>query len=100
MEACALSVADTIRSKLGVALDPERLEITDESHRHVGHAGARPQGETHFRISVVSSRFHGLSRVVRQRLVYRALAADMVTDIHALALTTLTPEEHKSGHKS
>ena len=86
-------VAQTIRSKLNAALNPNRLEIVDESDRHVGHAGARPEGETHFRVSVVSSRFRGLSKVDRQRLVYRALAAELASDIHALALTTRTPEE-------
>ncbi len=88
-----MRVATSIRRKLTEALAPERLEIEDESHRHAGHAGARAQGESHFRVTVVSARFAGLSRVARQRLVYAALAEDLRTDIHALALTTLAPGE-------
>ena len=95
-----MGVAHTIRSKLNTALEPDRLEITDESDQHVGHVGARPKGETHFRLSVVSSRFRGMTKVARQRMVYRALAADIASDIHALALTTLTPEEDDSALKT
>lgn len=86
-------VADTIRSKLSEGLQPIRLDIVDESHRHAGHAGARPQGESHFQVAVVSAVFAGKSRVARQRLVYALLADALKTDIHALSLTTLTPEE-------
>jgi BolA protein len=88
-----MRVATAIRRKLTEALAPERLEIVDESHRHLGHAGARAEGESHFRVVIVSARFEGLSRVARQRLVYAALADELRTDIHALALTTLTPGE-------
>jgi BolA protein len=88
-----MRVASSIRRKLTEALAPERLEIEDESHRHAGHAGARPEGESHFRVTVVAEAFAGKSRVERQRLVYDLLAEDLRTDIHALALKTLTPEE-------
>jgi BolA family transcriptional regulator, general stress-responsive regulator len=87
------SVAAAIEQKLTDALAPTRLAIVDESHRHAGHAGARPEGETHFRVEVVSAAFAGRSRVARQRLVYAALAEELRTRVHALALTTLTPEE-------
>jgi BolA protein len=70
-----------------------RLEIVDDSHRHAGHAGARPEGETHFSVTVVSAAFAGLSRVDRQRRVHAALAAELRTRVHALALRTLTPDE-------
>ena len=86
-------VADTIRSKLSDGLRPVRLDIVDESHRHAGHAGARPQGESHFQVAVVSAAFAGKNRVARQRLVYALLADALKTDIHALSLITLTPEE-------
>ena len=89
-------VADTIRTKLSQGLHPTRLDIIDESHRHAGHAGARPEGESHFQVAIVSSAFAGQSRVARQRLVYGLLAEELRTDIHALSLTTLTPEEDKS----
>ncbi len=86
-------VADTIRTKLSAALQPSRLEIVDESSRHAGHAGARPEGESHFRVAIVAAGFAGKSRIERQRTVYALLAAELSTDIHALSLTTLTPEE-------
>jgi BolA protein len=88
-----MGVADTIRSKLTEALAPASLDIEDESALHAGHAGARSGGESHFRVSIVSSVFAGRSRVDRQRMVYDALAAEMAGPIHALALATLTPEE-------
>jgi BolA protein len=84
---------DTIRSKLNERLTPTRLNVIDDSGRHVGHAGARPEGETHFSVEVVSPDFKGLNRVARQRLVYGILADEFAAGLHALALTTLTPEE-------
>lgn len=88
-----MTVAETIRDKLVSRFDPARLEIVDESHRHAGHAGARPEGETHFAVTIVSAAFGGLNRVARQRLVYEALADELATRVHALSLTTLTPDE-------
>jgi BolA protein len=88
-------VADMIRAKLSAGLNPTRLDIVDESHRHAGHAGAREEGESHFQVAIVSSAFAGQSRVARQRLVYGILAEELRTDIHALSLTTLTPDEDK-----
>ena len=88
-------VADIIRAKLSDGLTPMRLDIVDESHRHAGHAGARPQGESHFQVAVVSAAFAGKNRVARQRLVYALLADELRTDIHALSLTTLTPDEDR-----
>jgi BolA protein len=88
-----MTVAETIRQKLSARFAPTRLEIIDESHRHAGHAGARPEGETHFALTIVSAAFSGESRVARQRLVYQTLAQELATRIHALSLTTLTPDE-------
>jgi BolA protein len=88
-----MSVAATIREKLTERLAPIRLDIVDESHRHAGHAGARPEGETHFAVTIVSTGFTGLGRVARQRLVYQILADELATRVHALALTTLAPGE-------
>jgi BolA family transcriptional regulator, general stress-responsive regulator len=88
-----MSVADTIREKLTARFAPVRLEIEDESHRHAGHAGARPEGETHFSIEIVSASFIGESRVARQRLVYQTLADELATQVHALALKTFSPSE-------
>jgi len=88
-----VNIAHRIREKLTVALNPVRLEIVDESHRHAGHAGARPGGETHFRVEVVAAAFHGKSRLERQRLVYAALEEEMSLQIHALSLVTRAPGE-------
>lgn len=88
-----MSVADTIRRKLTESLAPARLVVTDDSHRHAGHAGARPEGETHFTVEIVSPHFAGKSRVERQRLVYAALADELRERVHALALKTLAPGE-------
>jgi len=88
-----MTVADTIREKLTEALAPQALSIEDESAKHKGHSGARPEGETHFRVRIVSPLFEGVSRVERQRRVYAVLADELRDRVHALALTALTPAE-------
>lgn len=88
-----MSIAHRMREKLTAALNPERLEIADESHRHAGHAGSRPGGETHFRVEVVAAAFEGKTRLERQRLVYAALKDEMSQQIHALSLVTRAPGE-------
>jgi BolA protein len=80
-----------IERKLRERLLALHVEVVDESHLHVGHAGAA-SGAGHFRALVVSSRFAGLSLVAAQRLVYEALADEMESAIHALSVKTLTPE--------
>ena len=93
METADRGVADRMRQKLEAGLAPARLYIEDESRLHAGHAGARPGGESHFRVTVVSAAFEGKSRVERQRLVYGLLSKELEDQIHALALRTLTPAE-------
>jgi BolA protein len=88
-------IATSIEAKLRAALSPMDLTIDDESARHAGHVGARQGGESHFRVRIVSEKFNSLSRVERQRLVYAALAEEIAAGVHALALTTLTPEESR-----
>lgn len=92
-----MRVAARIRAKLTAALAPERLEIIDESHRHAGHAGARPGGETHFRVEIVSAAFEGQPRLLRQRRVHEILSDELKSNIHALSLVTLTPAEAARG---
>lgn len=92
-----MRVAERIRAKLTAALAPERLEIIDESHRHAGHAGARPGGETHFRVEIVSAAFEGQPRLLRQRRVHEILSDELKSNIHALSLVTLTPAEAARG---
>ena len=91
-----MRVTEIINQKLIKSLSPTILEIVDESHKHAGHAGARPEGESHFSVTIVSQIFEGKSRVQRQRLVYQALSEEMTGRIHALALHTLSPSEEKS----
>ncbi|WP_029604526.1 BolA family protein [Kozakia baliensis] len=77
------------------ALEPQNLQIQDDSAKHAGHAAKKglDGGETHFTISVVSPRFSGLNRVARHRLVNELLAPEFETGLHALSLVLLTPEE-------
>lgn len=73
-------------------LQPLELEVIDESHLHAGHAGAR-DGRGHFRVRVVAAAFRGERPLARHRRVYAAAGEMMQTDIHALAIEALTPEE-------
>tara|TARA_R100000789_G_scaffold93678_1_gene92977 strand:+ start:128 stop:397 length:270 start_codon:yes stop_codon:yes gene_type:complete len=88
-----MSVAERIREKLQAGLSPASLNVIDESHKHEGHAGHRPGGETHFHVDIVSEAFAGQNRVNRQRQVYKLLADEMADRVHALSLTTRTPDE-------
>lgn len=88
-----MTIRNRIETKLREALTPTRLEVVDDSARHVGHAGANPEGESHFRVQVVSAAFAGKSRVDRQRMVYQVLAEELRERVHALALSALTPDE-------
>ena len=92
-----MTMAETIRTKLEAALAPVRLEVIDESHKHAGHSGAQPGGESHFHVTVVSAAFAGLSRVARHRLVNATLAAELAGSVHALALDTRLPEEDQAA---
>ena len=84
---------DTIRQTLDSALHPARLDIVDESDQHAGHVGAHPQGETHFRVTIVAGIFAGLTRIERHRKVNGLLAGELAGTLHALSLKTLTPDE-------
>jgi BolA family transcriptional regulator, general stress-responsive regulator len=89
-----MNVAASIRERLA-ALEPTQLELVDESAQHAGHAGARPGGQTHWRLTIVSPRFSGQSTVARHRMVYQALGELMQHPIHALAITARSPQETK-----
>ncbi len=88
-----MTVAEIVYQKISEALKPEALKVEDESYKHAGHAGAKPEGETHFNVEVVSSAFEGKSRVQRQQMVYQVLTEEMAGPIHALAMSTKTPGE-------
>jgi BolA family transcriptional regulator, general stress-responsive regulator len=85
------NVPQEIRQRLAV-LQPEAIDIEDESARHAGHAGAKGGGG-HFRLRVVSAAFEGKPTLARHRMVYDALDELMRRDIHALSVSALTPEE-------
>ena len=87
-----MSVAQDIRRRLAV-LQPQQLELVDESEAHRGHAGYREGGNTHWRLSIVSPAFAGRTTVARHRLVYQALGDLMQHPIHALAISARAPEE-------
>jgi BolA protein len=74
-------------------LSPLDMALIDESAKHAGHAGARPGGETHYSLRIVSARFDGLSGVARQRLVYQTLSGEFADGLHALSLDLKTPQE-------
>jgi BolA protein len=81
-----------IRRRLEEAFTPDELEIVDDSHRHAGHAGAR-DGRGHFHVRIVSAVFSGKKRLDRHRLVYGALGTLMETDIHALGVIAISPDD-------
>lgn len=79
-------IGQTITAKLKEAFAPIRLEVFDESARHHGHAGARPEGETHFRVVIRAEAFRGKSRLERHRMIHGALAEELRGPVHALAI--------------
>jgi BolA family transcriptional regulator, general stress-responsive regulator len=82
--------AGRIRTQLERALQAQVVELIDDGHLHAGHAD---EGKGHFRVRVVSTRFEGLRPLQRHQLVFRSLGELMQTDIHALSITALTPQE-------
>jgi len=85
---------ERMRSAL-LALSPQALEIRDDSHKHVGHEGAR-DGRGHFAVDITSAAFEGMAPLARHRSVYAALGDLMQTDIHALQIRARTPSEAAS----
>lgn len=85
--------AERIRDALQAAFPPAEVQVRDASHRHAGHAGARPEGETHYSVLVVSPAFAGMARVARSRAAHAALEREFGAGLHALSLRLLTPEE-------
>lgn len=75
-----------IHSSLTKAFAPSVLEIRDDSDKHAGHAGARPEGETHYSVTIISSAFAGLTRVAMQRAVMEALQDEFDSGLHALSI--------------
>jgi BolA protein len=88
-----MRTADLITEKLSKAFAPESLRVVDESHLHRGHAGHRPEGQTHFRLYIVAEAFRGKSRIERHRMINAALAAELSGSVHALAIHAAAPGE-------
>lgn len=91
-------IATIIRKKLAEGLSPERLELEDDSWRHAGHhheggMDAKPGGESHFNLLIVSAAFEGQGRVQRQRAVNGLLREELAGPVHALSIKALTPAE-------
>jgi len=87
-----VSIEAEIRARLA-GLEPELLELVDESDKHKGHAGWRPGGGTHWRLRIVSGRFAGKTTLARHRMVYESLGELMQHPIHALAIEARLPGE-------
>ncbi len=88
-----MQTRDVITEKLRKTFTPQSLRVEDESHRHEGHAGHRPGGETHFRVYIVAAAFRGKSRLERHRMINAALADELSGGVHALAIHAAAPEE-------
>ena len=84
--------AQQIEAKLRATLEPESLDIIDDSHKHAGHAGSKG-GAGHFDLTIVSEKFSGMNTVGRHRLIYDALSDMMPAEIHALSIKAFSPEE-------
>ncbi len=85
--------ADRIAERLRERFAPSLMEVRDDSRLHAGHAGAAPGGETHYHVTLISAAFEGMGRVDRSRSVHAALAEELDSGLHALALTLRTPDE-------
>ena len=88
-----MTVRNAITNRLREAFSPESLDVTDESHLHEGHAGHRPEGETHFRVYIVSDAFEGKTRIERHRMINATLANELAGSVHALAIHAQAPGE-------
>jgi len=85
-------VRQQIIEKLTQAFSPDRLEVIDESHLHAGHAGAREEGESHFRVKITAPAFRDTRLVERHRMVNEVLADELAGPVHALAIKAEAPE--------
>ncbi len=87
-----MDTKERIAQALTSALSPQSLDVIDESHLHKGHAGARPEGETHFRVKITAESFRGKSRVDMHRTINAILADELAAGVHALAIEAKAPE--------
>jgi len=92
-----MPVRDAIVAKLSAKFVPVYLEVIDESSRHQGHAGSRPEGETHFRVRIAAVGLSGLSRVAQHRAVNDTLAEELRNGVHALAIEIVPTGSPQGG---
>ncbi|AXK84072.1 BolA family transcriptional regulator [Pseudolabrys taiwanensis] len=88
-----MRTSDIITQKLTEAFSPQSLRVEDESHRHEGHAGHRPGGQTHYRVYIVSEAFKGKTRIERHRMINGILSSELAGGVHALAIHAAAPGE-------
>lgn len=87
------TVKQVIEARLAAGFPGAKIDVIDESHKHAGHAGARPEGETHFQVTLISPAFAGQNRVARHRAVMNLLAEELDGPVHALAISAKAPGE-------
>jgi len=88
-----MQMKTVIEEKLAATFAPQSLDVEDESHRHEGHSGHRPGGQTHFRVKIVSEAFRGKSRIERHRMINQTLSSELSGGVHALAIHASAPGE-------
>ena len=81
-----MSVRQEIHDKLNTSFAPSRLEVVDDSESHRGHAGYQEGGQSHFNVLIRAQAFENMSRIQKHRAVHKAIGAELVGRIHALAL--------------
>ena len=81
-----MSLAQEIKNRLEAGLNPESVDVIDESEQHIGHAGYQDGGESHWRVVIKASALDDMSRVARHRAIHSAIGADIINRIHALAI--------------
>lgn len=84
---------DQIVRALREQLSIDHIDIQDKTADHAQHSEAQKSGGGHFSLLIVSSDFEGQSILRRHRMVYEALKKGFKSQIHALSLKTLTPQE-------
>ena len=95
-----MALESAIKDKLAAAFEPAELRVVNESRLHEDHASSPGTGESHFAVLVVSDAFAGKTRLERHRLVNEALAAELASGVHALAVQAMTPEEYEETQRS
>ena len=88
-----MRTADRITRKLTEAFSPQSLEVVDDSHRHEGHGGWRPGGQTHYSVYIVAAAFKGKTRIERHRMINGILSGELAGGVHALAIHAAAPDE-------